>query len=345
MEPLRVGVVGLGDMGMTHVECFAASADVTLAAVASKERDRLDALAERFAGLGTYDDWTGLVARDDLDAIAVVTPNNLHAPITTAALASGKHVLCEKPMALSSADARAMSQAARTADRALVTVFNMRCRGDFQVLRDRVESGELGELHYARARWLRRRGIPSSGTWFTDPALAGGGPLIDLGVHVLDLALVLLGEPAVRSVTAATYAEVAPALQPGFAVEDLATAFIGFTDGKTLQLETSWAAHGAQHDDFGVTVYGSTGGAELDIRDYATANTLRVFRDVDGVPAEERPSVGLGMGHWTVVQDFLGVVRSGSWAAHDGSEGVTRAAIIEACYASAASGSEVVLSD
>src|SRR6266404_243832 len=124
-DELRVGVVGLGDMGMVHVECYAASPDVRLVAVAGKEQRTLDELSARFDGIGAYDDWQALVARDDLDAVSVVTPNNLHAPVALSALRSGKHVLCEKPLALTTADARAMSHAAHDARRVLMTVFNM----------------------------------------------------------------------------------------------------------------------------------------------------------------------------------------------------------------------------
>jgi predicted dehydrogenase len=337
-EPLRVGVVGIGGMGMVHVECHANSQDVTLAAVAGKEQDTLDALGTRFEGLGLYEDWQDLVARDDLDAISIVTPNSLHMPIAVAALASGKHVLCEKPLALSAVEAHAMQDAAVKAGRVLMTVFDKRFRGDVQVLRSRVEAGELGEVHYARGWWMRRRGVPSNGTWFTDKLLAGGGPLIDLGVHALDLALVLLGEPVPVAVSASTYSEVA-----GFEVEDLATAFIRFANGATLQLEASWSAHGSHIDDLGVALYGSRGGAKLDVVDYATSDTLTLYTDVDGVPTDTKPEVGSGMGHWSVVQRFHQVVRSGDWGGHTGQPGVARAEIIEACYASAASGAEVRL--
>jgi len=211
-------------------------------------------------------------------------------------------------------------------------------------------------VYYAKAYWMRRNGIPGLGSWFTSKELAGGGPLIDLGVHALDQALYLMGEPEITTVSATTYAEYGPRGRgmrrvgnpkmqtgSGYEVEDLATAYMRTADGATLLLEASWMVQGSYDDDFGVTLYGSEGGAEIDVRRYGWEDTLRVFTDQAGVPVETRPASVRGRGHQAVVEQFFDAVRSDDWSAHTGQEGLNRAHIVEACYASAQKGREVSL--
>ena len=248
-----------------------------------------------------------------------------------------------------------MVDAAVANDRVLHTSFNHRERGDVAFLRRHIAEGGLGRIYHAKASWMRRRGVPGAGGWFTSKEMAGGGPLIDLGVHVLDLALYLLGEPEVASVSAATYAELAgrgsfandkvptSASSGHFEVEDLATAFVRLGGGATLLLEASWATHGSAGDDFGVTLFGTEGGAEMKVRNYSTADTLRIFTDVGGAPAEVRPVTGPGEGHLAVVRAFLAAVGSGDFTAHRGFEGLQRTTVVDACYASAAAGHEITL--
>jgi predicted dehydrogenase len=351
--PLRAGVIGLGYAGETHLRAYR-DLGAERTALAGLEPERLTHLGHEY-GVGTlHADWQELVARDDLDVVSVCAPNYLHAPITIAALESGKHVLCEKPLARSGAEAEAMVDAAVANDRVLHTSFNHRERGDVAFLRRLISDGGLGRIYHAKASWMRRRGVPGAGGWFTSKEMAGGGPLIDLGVHVLDLGLHLLGEPEVLSVTAATYAELAGL--PAFAgpkaptsgasaveVEDLATAFVRLAGGATLLLEASWATYGSAGDDLGLTLYGTKGGAEMRVRWYAATGTLELFTDVAGVPSVVRPSTGAGEGHVAVVRAFLAAVASGDYAAHRGAEGLQRTLVVDACYESAALGREVVL--
>ncbi len=265
---------------------------------------------------------------------------------------SGKHVLSEKPLARSGAEGEAMVRAATNAGRVLQVAFNHRQRGDVQVLKIYIESGGLGRIYHAKASWMRRAGIPGMGGWFTNRELAGGGPLIDLGVHVLDMALYLLGEPEVISVSAATYAELGPrgrgsyserhlVGEGGYEVEDLATAFVRLGDGATLLIEASWAVYGKSADDFGVTLYGTDGGADITVKNYGWEDTLTIYTDTAGVPSEVRPRVTRGEGHLAVVRNFVAAIRSGDWATHNGSEGLRRAQIIDACYQSALQGREI----
>jgi predicted dehydrogenase len=284
-------------------------------------------------------------------------PTFLHAPITIAALQRGMHVLSEKPMARSADEAHAMVEAARKAERVLDIAFNHRQRGDIQKLKGVMDAGRLGRPYYAKAWWLRRSGIPTLGSWFTRSELAGGGPLVDIGVHVLDYALFLLGNPAVTAVSASTYDHLGRSgwgshtswSKSGgtesrtFDVEDLATVFMRLEDGGTLLLEASWAAHRADGDEFGITLYGTDGGAELIVEDYAPSGSLRVFTDDDGALVEKRLSARPGRGHRAVVEQFAEKIRSGRFGDHDGSGAARLARVVDACYQSAAEQREVRL--
>ena len=355
-KPLRVGVVGMGWAGETHLKAYQQMPNVEVVALADPREERLLDLKQTYVVDDVYVDYQQLVQRDDIDVVSVATPNQFHAPVAIAALEHGKHVLCEKPLARTSAEAEQMVRAAIDHDRVLKIAFNHRERGDIQALKQAIDRGELGRVYHAKASWMRRQGIPGMGGWFTSREMAGGGPLIDLGVHVLDMALYLLGEPEVQAVSAATYAELGPRGRGGrndlrtmdvggYEVEDLATAFIRLAGGVTLLLEASWAVYGRQGDDFGVTLLGTEGGGEVDIRKYAWEDTLRIYTDVDNQPAVLAPVVTKGEGHVAVVRKFLANIASGDWSQSRGQDGLRRAQIIDACYQSAAAGREIALTD
>lgn len=357
---LRAGVIGLGWAGRQHMAAYASQADVELVALAGMEADQLADLGDQYeiATEHRYADWADLVGSGAVDVVSIATPTTLHAPIAIAALDAGIHVLSEKPMAENAEVGQTMVDAARRNERVLEVSFNHRRRGDVQVLKQLIDAGVLGEIYYAKAGWLRRQGIPGMGSWFTRQATSGGGPLMDIGVHMLDMSLHLLGEPAVRAATAATYAEFGPrgrgaaayglgrktdVTPADFDVEDLATAFLRLEGGGTLLLESSWAQW-IPYDQCYVTVYGSEGGASIEwggepLQPY---RRLGIWTEKDGVPAELTPVVPPDGQHLETVVRFLSDVRSGA-AGRDGSEALLRAAVVDACYASARERREVVL--
>ncbi len=353
--PLRVGVIGLGYGGEMALKGYSLLPDVEIVALAGLEEDRLQTLGATYNVPNLYHYHHELLSRDDLDAVSVCVPNYLHAPIAIEALKRGLHVLCEKPLARTSREAEAMVDAATEADRVLQVVFNHRVRGDVQVLKRYIDEGKLGKIYYAKAYWMRRRGIPGAGTWFVSKEKAGGGPLIDLGVHALDMALYLLGEPEVLTVSASTYDELAKsgkgidpkARKSGsgnvYEVEDLATAFLRLAGGSTLLLEASWATNSSASDDFGIILYGSDGGAEIQVKNYNWLDTLDIYIDVADVPATIHPQLYKGDGHITVVREFVDIIKGGNWLQYNGNEGLQRVRVIDACYASAAQGREVSL--
>lgn len=354
-KTIRVGVIGLGYGGETAVRSFQQVPDVEVVALAGLEEERLAELGSVYSIPHLYRSYHELLAHEDLDAISIAVPNYLHAPVAIAALEHGLHVLCEKPIARTGQEAEQMVQAATRANRVLQVVFNHRERGDVQVLKHYIDEGKLGTIYYAKLYWLRRRGIPGLGSWFSSKEMAGGGPLIDLGVHVLDMGLYLLGEPEVLTVSASTYHELGSrgvgfdknesksGAGHDFEVEDLATAFMRLSTGATLLLEACWASHGRAHNDFGIVLYGTQGGAEIYAKDNRTADALRIYMDVADVPAEINPQSPPGGFHQSVIHTFIQRIRDGYWSLYNGSDGLRRARIIDACYASAAERREVIV--
>jgi predicted dehydrogenase len=354
---VRVGVIGVGWAGQQHLAAYEALEGAQVVALAGLEEPIRSALAGQYGIERHVARWEDLLELDGVDAVSVAVPTFLHAPIAIAALERGLHVLSEKPIARNESEALSMVQAARAANRVLDIGFNHRQRGDIHKLKDVIDAGRLGRPYYTKAWWLRRSGIPGLGSWFTTAELAGGGPLVDIGVHVLDYSLFLLGNPTVIAVSASTYDLLASAGfgfslesdktsvpgSTGFDVEDLATVFMRLQDGGTLLVEASWAAHRTDGDEFGITLYGSKGGAELIVENYAPSGSLRIFTDDDGVPAETRLTAQPGGGHKVVVEQFLAKIRSGSWHEHDGTAAVDLARIVDACYRSAAEQREVRL--
>jgi predicted dehydrogenase len=186
--------------------------------------------------------------------------------------------------------------------------------------------------------------------------MAGGGPMIDLGSHVLDIALHLLGEPRVTSVSAVAYEELGRLGRGGsvnsrttggtrtFEVEDFASALLRLDNGSSLSLETSWASYSADQEDICVELLGATGGARLFVRDYATDDTVRLYSDVQGVPTVTIPAVHVPSGHHRlVIEEFVATIRSGHWANSYGEYALHRSRVLDAVYESARTNREVAV--
>jgi predicted dehydrogenase len=355
-KKVRIGIIGCG-AGRLHAAEYVSLPDVELVALAGLEQDRCQTVAARYDIPRIYGDYTELLAQPDIDGVSICTPNHLHARMTVDALEAGKHVLVEKPLAISVAEGEAMAEAAARTGRVLMTVFNRRFRNDSRILKRHVEAGNLGEIYFVRTGWLRDQGIPAgAGGWFTDKARSGGGCLIDLGVHMLDLALWLIGDPRVLSVSAASYAALGPRGRgffpgrrfqfqgsvPTFDVEDFLTAFLRLETGATLVLEVSWAGYTHKGDRFFVHLWGDEGGAEMDVLDYTHEDTLRIYTDTGGVRTEIRPETG-GDRDSSANSEFARAVRQGQAVSPTVEEGLRILRIIEAIYRSATDGREVKL--
>lgn len=357
-EQLRIGIIGCG-AGIFHLEGYQTEPRAKVVALAGLDTDRCETLAKRFDVPRIYRDYQDLLADDDVDAVSIAVPNFLHLPVALAAFQAGKHVLIEKPLARNTEEGVKLVEAAEEYNRKLGISFQRRTRHDIMLLRDQVAEGTFGRIYYAKAWWMRRSGIPGLGSWFTSKEGAGGGPLIDLGVHVLDMILYVLGNPKVTSVTASTYAEIGPQGKGGwpgqrrqklsdeqqYEVEDLATAFIRFEDGGTLLLETSWAAFTEMKDDFGIQLYGSQGGARLFAENYALTDTLEIYSGFGDTTMDSKPRLVKTEGHGAIIQDFVSAILNDTPLSPDGLEGLDRVRLIDAIYRSAKLGREIVVDE
>ncbi|MBR6777352.1 MAG: Gfo/Idh/MocA family oxidoreductase, partial [Clostridia bacterium] len=193
-KKLKVAVVGVGGISEVHINGYKRCPNVELYAFCDINEKTLKWKGERHGVTRLYtDEATMLKELPEIDAVSVCTWNSAHAPCSIMALNAGKHVLCEKPMAMNAQEAQAMQEAAEKADKLLMIGFVRRFGNDAAVLKDFIDAGDFGEIYYAKANYTRRNGCP--GGWFGEKARSGGGPLIDLGVHVIDLVRYLLGNP------------------------------------------------------------------------------------------------------------------------------------------------------
>lgn len=274
-KTVKVGVIGAGAIGKIHVDSYREVPGVEVVAIAEKGMKRAK---ERAAVCGVeryFGDYRKLLALDEIDAVSICTPNFLHCPQTIDALKAGKHVICEKPMAMNVVEAKKMIAAAKRAKRVFMMAFCQRFSGPGQAARKIMDSGEVGKVYHVRIEYIRRRGIPGLGGWFTRKNEAGGGPMLDVGVHFLDLALWLTGYPEAVTASAGSHRifghrkdytclgmwGTTPVPGGPFTVEDLLSGFIRFRNGMTAKLEAAWASNS---DTRGfVEILGDKGGVRI----------------------------------------------------------------------------------
>ena len=209
MAKLKMAVIGTGGISNEHIRGYINNPDTELYAFCDINPEQLKMMAEKYGvpAERTFTDKDEMLkALPEIDAVSVCTWNSAHAECTIAALNAGKHVICEKPMAMNASEATQMLEAAKRNNKLLMIGFVRRHGNDCEVVRENVDAGTFGELYYAKATYLRRNGNP--GGWFGDKSRSGGGPLIDLGVHVIDLVRFIFGNPkpvSVYGVTSVSY--------------------------------------------------------------------------------------------------------------------------------------------
>jgi predicted dehydrogenase len=271
---MKVAVIGVGGIARTHMPGWAQSplTEVVAAADISQEIVQSFGAAHNIPRLTT--DSTELINDPDIDIIDICTPNMYHEPLAVAALQAGKHVLCEKPLAPTPEAVHRMIEARDRSGKLLMTAQHQRFHGNSKAMKAEITAGALGDIYHARAWMLRRAAYPGRAS-FVQKRHSGGGPCIDIGVHVLDLTLWLMGNPKPTTVTGISRTELAH--QPGvftiwggnpppegWDVEEFAAAFVRFENGASLILEVSWLLH---HDTPGedrqIWLYGTEGGAHL----------------------------------------------------------------------------------
>lgn len=298
MEKLKIGIVGCGGIAnQKHLPAIKKNGNFKIVAFCDLILDRAQKAKEKYGeeDARIYSDYTDLI-KEDLDAVYVLTPNNVHAPITIAALEAGKHVMCEKPMAKAYAEAKGMVEAAKKSGKVLTIGYQNRYRGDSLYLKRVCESGDLGDIYYAKAHAIRRRAVPTWGV-FLDEEKQGGGPLIDIGTHALDLTLWMMDnyEPAV--VVGSVFRKLVNQTETGnawgdwdpkeYTVEDAAFGFVKMKNGATIVLESSWALNSLDVGEAQTTLCGTKAGADM-------KKGLRLNRVQYGRQCTEIPDLATG---------------------------------------------------
>jgi predicted dehydrogenase len=272
---VRVAIIGCGGIANgKHIPGLSKLDTVELVAFCDIVEERAIHAAEQIGttGIRVYTDYKELLKDETIDVVHVCTPNKSHSYITIDALDAGKHVLCEKPMAKTSAEARLMLEAAKRTGKKLTIGYNNRHRPDSVHLKKLCERGDLGEIYYAKAHAIRRRAVPTWGVFLNEEE-QGGGPLIDIGTHALDLTLWLTNNYKVKSVVGNIYhklgskkdaANIWGSWDPAeFKVEDSAFGFITMQNGATIVIEASWALNSLDIDEAKATLCGTEGGADM----------------------------------------------------------------------------------
>ncbi|NHN31419.1 Gfo/Idh/MocA family protein [Paenibacillus agricola] len=350
---LRLGIVGVGNIfKASHVLPLQAHPEVEIVAVCDINLERAEQIAAEYGIESAYADYRELLKRDDIDVIDICTSNYFHSEVAIAALKAGKHVFCEKPDAINPEEAQKMADAAQASGKVLMTMRNNRFTPASSYLKRYIDEGHMGEVYTGRCGWVRRRGIPGKGGWFTTKELSGGGSLIDLGVHFIDLAVWLMGNPKPVAVSGATYTkfannEISNSVHSRFGekkeggtfdVEDLAIGFIRFENGASLQIEFSWASN-IQEDANFVELRGTKAGCNL------RKGELQIFSETAGQLTNITPILKKDAppGHTEHLKHFIEVVQKRAEPINLPEHGVDMIKILSTIYKSAETGREVVL--
>jgi len=345
---IRVGFIGAGGIAGTHMGYLKKIKGVSITALADPNRENIEKRVKDH-GLGDakiYEDYRRMLEEAEVDAVSICTPNWLHYEPTIAALEAGKHVMVEKPLAMNVREGRRMCEAAKKSGKVFSIGFQQRFRADVQYARRLALEGRLGKFLYARAHALRRRGIPSWGV-FGQKKLQGGGPMIDIGVHILDMALFIMGMPRPVSAAGCCYTYLGnrkpAATAPWgdwdyktYTVEDLAAGFVRFKDGSSLTVEASFAAH-IEKDVFAVTIMGTEGGV------YVGDEGLRFFTDLDGKMVNTVPAfLGNVDAFGRKMEAWIEAIR-GAENPSPGEDGLIIQSILDGIYESAGKGREIAI--
>lgn len=350
---VRLGMIGAGNIANLHISSYKKNPNVEITAICDINPDRLNETADKFGIKNRYSSVKEMLANEKLDAADVCVWNCAHAECTIAALEAGLDVLCEKPMAMSYDEAKAMKETAERCGKLLMLGFVTRFSPEAKIAKDLIDGGFLGDIYYSKASYIRRNGNP--GGWFSDKAKSGGGAVIDIGVHPLDLTRYLMGNPKPVSVYAvvndylrnerkalktrvAWYPKDADPERDIDDVDTSGVAIIKYDNGATTLLEAAYAINGDPHSER--SLYGTKGGITLD--------GMKVFSEMNGFMTDVK-LVDLGsykdggdlfdneMNH------FIDCVMGKCECKSPAEDGVVVMKILDAIYESARTGHEVIL--
>lgn len=362
---LQIGIIGCGGIAnQKHLPSLkenAEKADLVAFCDIIEERAREAAGKYGVPGARVCTDYKELLADAEIDVVHVLTPNVAHCPITVDAFAAGKHVMCEKPMAATTEDAQRMMDAWKKSGKKFTIGYQNRFRPEVQALHKACEKGELGEVYYAEATAIRRRGVPTWGV-FPNKALQGGGPLIDIGTHSLDMTLWMMDNYKPASVTGSVFFKLGtlPEEEQGncfgpwdpdsYEVEDSAFGFIKMENGATINLRASWALNIMDSREASTTLCGTKGGAEIRSGSSYNENELYYNQCRNGQLTDEKVTMGGKVAYFEGKSGKPGVIEASQWLdaiLNDTDplvkpeEAFTVTKILDAIYRSAKEGKEI----
>ncbi len=351
MKTVHVGIIGTGSISAYHMEGYLRLEGVKVVAVCDCNLQRAEKFAQKYGVPHVFDDYKELLKLDEIQAVSITTWNNYHAQISIDSLSAGKDVLCEKPIAMNAEEAKQMIEAAQKTGHLLMVGFVRRFGQNTKIVKDFIDKGILGDIYYAKISYMRRWGNP--GGWFSDQSRSGGGPVIDLGVHIIDLVWYLSGKPRASSVYASTFHKLGlrPELK-GIAkynssdyseyndVEDCAAAMIKFENGMTVFFETSWVLN-VKEDVVQLQLFGDKAGVQMEpvfelyeTKENYMVNTLPVLTQDDNSFVNNFNEE---------IQHFVDCVREKKDSMNPGEDGLRIMEIISAIYESARTGHEVLI--
>ncbi len=341
-KKLKMAIIGCGSIAFhAHASNYQNIDNIEIVALCDINPERTALMKDKYtkcANAWVTEDYMDIINCPDVEAVDICTPNYLHAPIAIAALNAGKHVLTEKPDAMTVAEVEAMKEASERNGRVLMAMRNNRFTPAAIYAKKAIANDEYGRFYAGKCGWIRRRGVPGDGSWFADKSRSGGGPLIDLGVHMIDLAIFLMGSPKPVSVSGSTFREIAGKNEKGglFDVEDLAMGFIKFDNGACLHIDFSWATNIPRELRF-VELRGTKAGIKIE------DDVLDVYGEKYGAEYEEHPRPRGEYGHCVAIRHFADVVLNGAEPIFVPQQGVDMIKILNAIYKSAETGKEVLL--
>ncbi len=352
MSKVKIALIGAGNIANAHLAAYKACEDAEIYAICDINPDRLSETADKFGIERRYPDVDSMLkACPELDAADVCVWNVSHADCAIKALNAGLHVLCEKPMAYSTEEAIKMKEAAEKNNKLLMIGFVLRFSNDARIAKDFIDKGYLGDIYYCKAQYVRRHGNP--GGWFANKELSGGGPVIDLGVHVLDLTRYLMGNPKPVSVFASTYDNIGKRdylkTTVGWApkdakpddpctVEDFGTALIKYDNGATTLLEAAYSFNGEEIAKR--QLFGTKAGLDLSngVKLYSECNDFLADIDIKTENLkDDRDLFEEEMKH------FVDCIKYGTECRAKAEDGIEVMKILDAIYESARTGHEVIL--
>ena len=357
---LKAGIVGCGGIANgKHLPAIRKLKEVEITACCDLIEERAVKAAEEYGAEGAkvYTDYKEMIDKEELDIVYVLTPNKSHSPISVYALEHDCHVMCEKPMAKTYEDAKKMLDAAKRTGKKLTIGYQNRFRQDSLYLKKVCEAGELGDIYYAKAHAVRRRAVPTWGVFLNEEE-QGGGPLIDIGTHALDLTLWTMDNYKPKSVKGAVFKKLGDQKETGnawgdwdpekYTVEDSAFGFITMENGAVIVLESSWALNTLDVKEAKCTLCGTKAGADME--DSLRINTAHLGKLTTIKPELAAGGVDFFEGRSGKPEDiearqWIDAVLNDTEPTVKPEQAIVVTRILEAIYESAKTGKEIVFED